>query len=182
MGQFNEYHQYREETDVLIEVMQFEQEVLDLAEWKKGHPGKGIPEKKKSDVVKKARRGEDMFGKGKNFEKIAKVAGKRYHDEDAGKRVAGAIFWKKVKGKHMTKEDVDDMIWIIEDDMKIILDHAVEDREQLLDEKNWIQKAIKHPGRCTPITKPGCTGHAKALALRFKKGDIHQDNLDKDED
>ena len=45
--------------------------------------------------------------------------------------------------------------------------------------KDWIQKAIKHPGRCTPITKPGCTGHAKALALRFKKGDIHKDNEEK---
>ncbi len=44
----------------------------------------------------------------------------------------------------------------------------------------WIQKAIKHPGRCTPMSKPGCTGHAKALAQRFKKGDIHADNLAKE--
>ena len=40
---------------------------------------------------------------------------------------------------------------------------------------NWIQKAtasIKKrgtEGKCTPITKPGCTGRAKALALTFKK-------------
>ena len=39
----------------------------------------------------------------------------------------------------------------------------------------WIQKAtasIKKrgtEGKCTPITKPGCTGRAKALALTFKK-------------
>ena len=39
----------------------------------------------------------------------------------------------------------------------------------------WIQKAtasIKRrgtEGKCTPITKPGCTGRAKALALTFKK-------------
>ena len=39
----------------------------------------------------------------------------------------------------------------------------------------WIQKAtasIKKrgtKGKCTPITKPGCTGRAKALALTFKK-------------
>lgn len=39
----------------------------------------------------------------------------------------------------------------------------------------WIQKAtdsIKRrgtKGKCTPITKPGCTGRAKALALTFKK-------------
>ena len=39
----------------------------------------------------------------------------------------------------------------------------------------WIQKvnaSIKRrgtKGKCTPITKPGCTGRAKALALTFKK-------------
>jgi hypothetical protein len=39
----------------------------------------------------------------------------------------------------------------------------------------WIQKAtasIKRrgtEGKCTPITKPGCTGKAKALAMTFKK-------------
>ena len=39
----------------------------------------------------------------------------------------------------------------------------------------WIQKAtasIKRrgtKGKCTPITKPGCTGRAKALAKTFKK-------------
>ena len=41
--------------------------------------------------------------------------------------------------------------------------------------KNWIQSAtasIKRrgtEGKCTPITKPGCTGKAKALAKTFKK-------------
>ena len=40
---------------------------------------------------------------------------------------------------------------------------------------NWIQdvnKSIKKrgtKGKCTPITKPGCTGRAKALAKTFKK-------------
>jgi len=42
-------------------------------------------------------------------------------------------------------------------------------------DKNWIQKAtasIKRrgtKGKCTPITKPGCTGKARTLALTFKK-------------
>ena len=42
-------------------------------------------------------------------------------------------------------------------------------------DKKWIQKAtasIKKrgtAGKCTPITKPGCTGKAKALAKTFKK-------------
>ena len=41
-------------------------------------------------------------------------------------------------------------------------------------EGKWIQKAtasIKRrgtEGKCTPITKPGCTGRAKALAKTFK--------------
>jgi len=38
----------------------------------------------------------------------------------------------------------------------------------------WIQKAVKHPGRCTPMSKPGCTGHARALAKRFKSGDLSE--------
>lgn len=39
----------------------------------------------------------------------------------------------------------------------------------------WMQKvsaSIKRrgtEGKCTPITKPGCTGRAKALAQTFKK-------------
>jgi len=42
-------------------------------------------------------------------------------------------------------------------------------------DKNWIQKATasikrrKTKGKCTPITKKGCTGRAKALAKTFKK-------------
>ena len=41
----------------------------------------------------------------------------------------------------------------------------------------WIQKVNKSikargtKGKCTPITKPGCTGRAKALAKTFKKMD-----------
>ena len=42
-------------------------------------------------------------------------------------------------------------------------------------DKNWIQDANKSikkrgtKGKCTPITKKGCTGRAKALAMTFKK-------------
>jgi hypothetical protein len=42
-------------------------------------------------------------------------------------------------------------------------------------DKKWMQKAaasIKRrgtEGKCTPITKPGCTGKAKTLAMTFKK-------------
>ena len=50
-----------------------------------------------------------------------------------------------------------------------------------LTEANWIQGAIKHPGKCTPMSNPECTGKARALAKRFKSGDIHADNEKKDE-
>ena len=42
-------------------------------------------------------------------------------------------------------------------------------------DKKWIQKVNKSikkrgtKGKCTPITKPGCKGRAKALAKTFKK-------------
>ena len=41
--------------------------------------------------------------------------------------------------------------------------------------KNWIQGVDKSiarrgtAGKCTPITKTGCTGRARALALVFKR-------------
>lgn len=42
--------------------------------------------------------------------------------------------------------------------------------------KNWIQGAINpaHKGYCTPMTKSTCTPHRKALAIRFKSGDLSQ--------
>lgn len=44
----------------------------------------------------------------------------------------------------------------------------------MADKKNWIQDVNKSiarrgtKGKCTPITKPGCTGKAKSLAKTFK--------------
>lgn len=48
----------------------------------------------KSMAAKKARAGTDMGAKGKNFNKIAAKAGKKYGSVAAGKRVAGAVFQK----------------------------------------------------------------------------------------
>ena len=44
----------------------------------------------------------------------------------------------------------------------------------------WIQKAVnpKHKGFCTPESKPTCTPERKALADRFKKGDLSEGNLE----
>lgn len=46
----------------------------------------------KSKAAKKARAGEDLGKKGKNFSKIASKVGKEYGSEEAGKKVAGKIF------------------------------------------------------------------------------------------
>lgn|SRR5574337_273275 len=50
--------------------------------------------------------------------------------------------------------------------------------ESRITEKNWIKGAInpKHKGYCTPMTKSTCTPRRKALAKRFKSGDLHQEN------
>lgn len=53
----------------------------------------------RSAVVKKAVAGKDIGKKGKNFEKIAEKAAAKYGSKEAGKRVAGAILFGKVKRK-----------------------------------------------------------------------------------
>lgn len=46
-------------------------------------------------LAKKIRAGKDVGKEGKHFEEIAKEAGERYGSEEAGKRVAAAMMWKK---------------------------------------------------------------------------------------
>jgi hypothetical protein len=50
---------------------------------------------KRSKIVKEAHKGKDFGKKGKNFKKVAAKAAKEYGSKEAGKRVAGAIFWKQ---------------------------------------------------------------------------------------
>jgi hypothetical protein len=52
--------------------------------------------KERSAMAKKARAGKDIGEKGKNFEKIAKSAAKKYGSEEAGKKVAGAVMYGKL--------------------------------------------------------------------------------------
>jgi len=65
--------------------------IEDLEEGKK--PGTF---KERSAMAKKARAGKDIGEKGKNFEKIAKSAAKKYGSEEAGKKVAGAVMYGKL--------------------------------------------------------------------------------------
>lgn len=50
----------------------------------------------------------------------------------------------------------------------------VNNPNNLMGKGGWIQKAINpsHKGWCTPLSNPKCTGHRRALALRFKHGDL----------
>lgn len=66
---------------------------------KKSAPSAGMSASAKSDAVKDAKSGKDMGDKGKNFSKIADKATDEYGSKEAGNKVAGAIFWKKMKGK-----------------------------------------------------------------------------------
>jgi len=55
----------------------------------------GLSKKKKSAVVKKAKKGKNI-GKG-GFDKLAKKAAKEYGDEETGRKVAAAAMWKNIK-------------------------------------------------------------------------------------
>jgi len=58
-----------------------------------------VPEAGQEKIVDEARfkKGTDIGKKGKGFEKIEKIAAKKYGSEEAGKKVAGAILKKVVK-------------------------------------------------------------------------------------
>lgn len=60
-------------------------------------PGKDISAEKKGEYVKRAKKGEDLGAPGKTFKGIEASAAKRYGSKEAGKKVAGSIFWKKAK-------------------------------------------------------------------------------------
>jgi hypothetical protein len=70
-------------------------------------PSAGLSKEKKSEVVKKAKKGGDVGKKGKGFEMIANKAAKKYGSKEAGKKVAAAAMWKNVK-----REGVETKNWV----------------------------------------------------------------------
>lgn len=58
-------------------------------------PSAGLSKKEKSDIVKKARKGEDIGKKGKGFEKVVKAAEKSGASDPEA--VAAASMWKNIK-------------------------------------------------------------------------------------
>ena len=84
-----------------------------------------------------------------------------------------------------------EIMQIIREEVQVILtnEEATEmfdlDPASLIDEMmneeekdNWMGD-IKSTGECTPYTKPGCKGRAKAFAKRAQHGDVKDDNLKK---
>jgi hypothetical protein len=59
-------------------------------------PSAHLTTAEKSHIVKRAKRGEDIGAPGKKFKEIEKKAAKQYGSEEAGKRVAAAVMWKKM--------------------------------------------------------------------------------------
>ena len=66
--------------------------------------GSGSLEEKAGYSAKKAAAGKDIGKPGKNFEKIAKTAGKKYGSKAAGERVAGAVLAKLRAAKESVEE------------------------------------------------------------------------------
>jgi predicted transcriptional regulator len=60
-------------------------------------PSAGLSKEKKSEVVKKAKKGGDIGNKGKGFEKLASKAAKEYGSKEKGEKVAAASMWKNIK-------------------------------------------------------------------------------------
>lgn len=63
------------------------------------HPGKKISKKKKSEIVKRAKKREDIGKPGKKFKEIEAKAAKKYGSEESGKRIAASAMWKAAKKK-----------------------------------------------------------------------------------
>jgi len=73
----------------------------------KEKPSAGLTKKEKSDVVKKAKKGEDIGKKGKGFEKVADKAAKEYGSKEKGEKVAAAAMWKNIKeGEEINETEV----------------------------------------------------------------------------
>ncbi len=60
-------------------------------------PSEGLSDEEKSEVVKKAKDGEDIGKPGKKFDEVADKAAKTYGSEKAGKRVAAAAMWQNIR-------------------------------------------------------------------------------------
>jgi hypothetical protein len=133
IGAINNPFAERERTDYEVAFDHF----MGQLDEKKDKPGTA---KERSAMAKKARAGKDIGAKGKNFEKIAKSAGKKYGSEEAGKKVAGAVMYGKLK-----EEEGEDAVDTITMDVPLfirMLEYAREDASQDVDLHDVTEKAV----------------------------------------
>ena len=88
----------------------------------------------------------------------------------------------------LTNEEANEMFDL---DPAALLDEMMKEEEEdeegyerpleasLEEEKDDWMGDIKSTGECSPYTKPGCKGRAKAFAKRAQHGDVRDDNLKK---
>lgn len=121
---------------------------------------------KKGTTIKKAQSGEYLTQEGNNYTSTKKVStanGPRYY-EGKSMDMNTARRMSALKGRANSADSIPKA--------KVPM-KALEALSKAKDGK-WMQKAaasIKKrgtAGKCTPITKPGCTGKAKTLAKTFK--------------
>jgi len=74
-------------------------DIINLSEplEEKSKPSSGLSKGEKSSIVKKAKKGEDVGKKGKNFDNVAAKAAKEYGSKEVAERVAAAAMWKNAK-------------------------------------------------------------------------------------
>jgi hypothetical protein len=88
---------------------------------------------------------------------------KNVGDKKVTKKAIAKALKKRLKKKNETKKDA------FEKFLELVLS------DMQLEDKDWIQGAEKDierrgtKGKCTPMTKPGCTGKAMSLAKTFHK-------------
>lgn len=105
------------------------------------------------------------------YAKVAEVLGKKKGKfEDKLESFEPTVY---KTGQTMTKR-MDNLIEATFQEQETNKNQDMESNEYK--EGGWIQKAINpaHKGYCTPMSKATCTPHRKALAMRFKHGDLHK--------
>jgi hypothetical protein len=123
--------------------------------------------------VKKAQYGESVYKDAKGYNVVTKTNtkdGPRYYKTtgpvESAARNRNLFNIKNNPADSVRAKDIDPI------DLKKLA--GMKNGGKAKDGK-WMQKVSKSikargtEGKCTPITKPGCTGRAKALAKTFKK-------------
>lgn len=63
---------------------------------KEAKPSAGLSAKRRSAIVKKAKKSEDIGAKGEKFKDVAKKAAEKYGSKERGEKVAAAAMWKNL--------------------------------------------------------------------------------------